>query len=408
MDAIELTTYFDDPGHNEYQRENFDAFLHKVSFKYTVPSIHIAGSNGKSSTAYYLKNIYRAHGLKVGLFTSPFLIKVNEMITINGQNISDEDFLKLIKQNNKLFKKYHLSPFEMQTYIALIYFQQQKCDLAIIECGMGGEIDATNIFTPIMSVITSISLEHTTCLGRSVSEIALTKAGIIKERVPVVTGVLDDEALNTVVEVAAYKKAQVIVSVEPVNVMYANRGYNFGYTVYKDLRINIPAYYSLKDACIALEVVNKLLDRFLVTKREIDKGLGQTSLPVRMEIISEQPLIIIDGSHNPEGIFNLTKSLSNVAESRHIHVLFAAFKDKNIERMLAFLGEHSQDITLTTFPHERARKKEDYHLFLEDFPFKENGIEVLREMITKYPDNCILVTGSIAFAAYVKNGLLGG
>ena len=136
----------------------------------------------------------------------------------------------------------------MQTYIALTYFQQQQCDIAIIECGMGGEIDATNIFTPIASVITSISLEHTAYLGRSVSEIALHKAGIIKEEVPVITGVLSDEALTTIVDVAKSKNSKVVVSVEPANVVYNNRGYNFTYLNYVNLRINTPAYYSMKDA----------------------------------------------------------------------------------------------------------------------------------------------------------------
>lgn len=408
MEDINLNTYFDQIGQSEYQRENFDAFLHKVGFKYNVASIHIAGSNGKGSTANYLANIYRANGLKVGLYTSPFLIKVNEMMNIDGKDISDEDLLNLIKQNDKLFKKYSLSPFEIQTYVALTYFQQQNCDLAIIECGMGGEIDATNIFTPIVSVITSISLEHTAFLGRSISEIALHKAGIIKERVPVVTGVLDDEALNTIIEVAKDRKSNVTVSVEPANVVYNKRGYNFAYSVYKDLRINTPANYSLKDACIALEVVIKLMDKYVVSNYEIHQGLAQTLVPVRMEIVREQPLIIIDGSHNPEGIYNMTKSLRDVAEYRSIHVLFACFRDKNIERMLAFLGEYSRDITLTTFPHGRARKEEDYHLYIEDFPFQENGLKALEEMIIKYPDGCILVTGSLAFSAYIKNYLIGG
>lgn len=406
MEDFNPTNYFDQVGHSEYQRENFDAFLRKVGFQYNIPSIHIAGSNGKGSTAYYLANIYRARGLKVGLFTSPALIKINEMICINGQDISDDQLTKFIFQNDKLFKKYSLSPFEMQTYIALTYFQQQQCDIAIIECGMGGEIDATNIFTPIASVITSISLEHTAYLGRSVSEIALHKAGIIKEEVPVITGVLSDEALTTIVDVAKSKNSKVVVSVEPANVVYNNRGYNFTYLNYVNLRINTPAYYSMKDACIALEVVIKLMDNFPVSEQEIHQGLENTHAPARMEIIRNQPLIIVDGSHNPEGVFNMTKSLLQVAEDRPIHVLFACFRDKNVERMLAYLGEFTRDIVLTTFPHDRARKEDEYNLYLEDFAYQENALSSLQEMIEQYPEDCILVTGSLAFAAYIKNHLI--
>ena len=132
MSKIDLKTYFDKVGHGEYQRENFDSFLNKVNFSYKIPSIHIAGSNGKGSTANYLANIYRAQGYKVGLFTSPYLEIVNEMINVNGQNISDEEMVEIIEHNAKLIDKYSLSPFEIQTFIALTYFEKQKCDIAII------------------------------------------------------------------------------------------------------------------------------------------------------------------------------------------------------------------------------------------------------------------------------------
>ena len=400
--SIDLNKYFDELYKDDYQRENFDDFLKKVGFKYNVPSIHIAGSNGKGSTANYLANIYRASGLKVGLFISPALNKVNEMISINGNDISDDDFSKAINDNEKLFKKYSLSPFEIQTFIALNYFQKQGVDLAIIECGMGGEIDATNIFKPIASIITSISLEHTAYLGRSLCEIAYQKAGIIKEDVPVITGILDEEAINTIVEVTKDKKCSLCSSVEPANVVYSNFGYSFNYMTYKDLRINSAAFYSLKDACIAIETVNALLDRYPVTEEQIKEGLNNTFMPVRMEIASTSPLIIIDGSHNPEGVQNMVKSIPVVTENRPVHVLFACFTDKNIERMLSFLGEYASDITLTTFPNRRARQMDDYFLFLEDYPFKEDALNALEELKAQYPEDAILVTGSLAFAAYMK------
>ena len=405
MSKIDLKTYFEKVGHGEYQRENFDAFLKKVNFAYNVPSIHIAGSNGKGSTANYVANIYRAQGYKVGLYTSPYLEVVNEMININGQNISDEEMIKIIDDNAKLIDKFSLSPFEIQTFVAFTYFQQNKCDLAIIECGMGGEIDATNIFVPVASVITSISLEHTAFLGRSICEIAYQKAGIIKKEVPVITGILEDEAINTIVEVCRENNCQLSVAVEPAKVVYGDKGFNFAYGTLDNLRINSAATYSLKDACIALEVVNKLNNLFPINEQSIKEGLANTYMPVRMEIVKDHPLLIIDGSHNPEGMANLAKSLQNVTENREIHVLFACFRDKNIERMLAYLGEYSKDIVLTTFPHDRARTEEEYFLYMEDYPFKEDTLAALNEMLNTYPDDCILVTGSLAFAAYIKQNL---
>ena len=400
---IDLNSYFESIYKDDYQRENFDDFLKKINFKYSVPSIHIAGSNGKGSTANYLANIYRAHGLKVGLFTSPALNSVNEMININGQNICDEDFSNAIKENEKMFSKYGLSPFEIQTFIALNYFQKQGCDLAIIECGMGGEIDATNIFTPIASIITSISLEHTAFLGRSLCEIAYQKAGIIKDEIPVVTGILAEEAINTIVSVTKEKNCPLRTSVEPANVVYENAGLTFSYMTYKDLRINSAANYSLKDACIAIETVTALMDKYPISEAELRQGLENTYMPARMEVVKKAPLVIVDGSHNPEGVQNMVISLQNLVENREIHVLFACFKDKNIERMISYLGEYAKDITLTTFPNRRSRTMEDYFLYLEDYPFKDDPVLALQELEAQYPDDAILVTGSLAFAAYMKN-----
>ena len=400
---MNLKEYFESVDRGDYQRENFDDFLKKVSFNYNVPSIHIAGSNGKGTTANYLANIYRAHGLKVGLFTSPYLNEVNEMINVNGEDISTEEIESAIKENQKLFDKYGLSAFEIQTYIAFNYFKKSGVDLAIIECGMGGEIDATNIFDPILSIITSISLEHTAFLGRSLCEIAYQKAGVIKDEVPVITGMLDEEALNTIVEVAKEHNSKVICSVEPAKVVYSNYGYTFAYSTYTDLRINSSASYSLKDACIALEAVIRLRDRYPVTEEEVREGLAKTFMPVRMEIVSEKPLIIVDGSHNPEGVINMVKSIHNVAETRDVHVLFACFRDKNVERMLAYLGEYSKDVILTTFPHKRARTEEDYFLYLDDHSFNEDPVAALNELKEKYPEDAILIVGSLAFAAYMKN-----
>ena len=182
----------------DYQRANFDAFLEAVHFSFDIPAIHVAGSNGKGSTSTYFASIYSHNGYKTGLFKSPFLFVPNEMISINGNNISDEDFMAIFSQYKKQIEKFDLSAFETQTFVAFTYFKNSGCDVAVIECGMGGEIDATNIFTPVLSVITSVSLEHTHALGYSISEVAAQKGGIIKEEVPALVGDLPDDALNVI------------------------------------------------------------------------------------------------------------------------------------------------------------------------------------------------------------------
>ena len=399
--SFDINQYFEEMSRDDYQRDNFDEFLKKVKFQYNVPSIHVAGTNGKGSTATYIANIYRAHGLKVGLFTSPYLDRVNEMININGQDISDEELISAIQENQKMFEKFGLSPFEIQTFIAFNYFSKNGCDLAVIECGMGGEIDATNIFTPIASVITSISLEHTAYLGRSLCEIAYQKAGIIKEGVMTITGILNDEAKNTIVEVTKEKRCPLHIAVDASTVVYEN-GITFSYTTYQNLHINTYAIYSLKDACISIETVVCLMETFPVKEEEIRLGLANTVMPVRLEIISKKPSVILDGSHNPDGMLNMTKSLQIIAQNREIHALFACFKDKNIDRMLAYLGEYCKDITLTTFPNKRAKTMDDYFLYLDDHAFKEDAVSAYQELVALYPDDIIIITGSLAFAAYMK------
>ena len=155
----------------KYSRSNYDKYVNDTHFNFNVPSIHITGTNGKGSVANFLNNIYIEKGLKVGLFISPWLNKVNEMISINNNQITDQEIESLFNELFPLFNQYQLTSFEMQTIMAYTYFVRNNVDLAIIEAGIGGYIDATNIINPLLSIITSVSLEHTSYLGRSVSEI---------------------------------------------------------------------------------------------------------------------------------------------------------------------------------------------------------------------------------------------
>ena len=398
---MNLNEYFSKKIRNDYQREYFDHFLKKIGFNYNVPSIHIAGTNGKGSTATYLASIYRHSGLKVGLFISPALVNINEMISINGELISDSNLEKYINEYHKQIDKFDLSAFEIQTFIALKYFADNNCDISIIECGMGGETDATNVFTPILSIITSVSLEHTMFLGRTLSEIALQKCGIIKENVPVILGSNNEDVVNTVYNYAREYSSKVFNVVEPSSVIYSSNGYSFSYGGHNDVKIQSHALYSVKDACLALEAVNVLSSQYAVSEENIIDGLWDTNLPARLSFVRKNPLVIIDGGHNPEAIYNLCISLNNIANSTPIHTVFASFKDKNIERMRAMLGEISADITLTSFDHPRARSYEEYFLFAEDYTYKDDAIRAIREAMTNYPDDIVLITGSLAFAGYI-------
>ena len=397
-----LNKYFLDKTRDDYQRDNFDSFLYKIGFSFKTPAIHIAGTNGKGSTATYIANIYNQAGYKVGLFTSPQINCINDMITINGNPISNEKYYDFLAKNDKYINKYNLSSFEIMTFVALSYFDDEKCDIAIIECGMGGEIDATNIFDSILSIITSVSLEHTSYLGKSVAEIALNKAGIISKNMPVLIGELKEEALNVITRVCSETKSKIFTIDEANNIEFTNDGYSFGYGELTNLFIPSLAEYSLIDARLAIDAVAILKEKFPVKEDDIRNGLKESQIPNRLEKLCETPTLLIDGGHNPEALNNLVSSLEKILNGRKLNVVFCSFKDKNIERMLAAIGSIADDLTLTTFDHPRAREELDYFLFLDEYKYENNCVKAITNYMYSSPEDVTLVTGSFAFASYVR------
>ena len=402
---IDIKEIIDVRESSDYQRDNFDDFLRKVRFSFSRPSIHVAGTNGKGSTANYIASVYQATGLKVGLYTSPALYEINEMIKINGTPISDESLKEIVLDKRKEIDKYELSSFEIITYAAFTYFEKEKCDVCVIECGMGGEIDATNIFTPILSIITSVSLEHTNFLGRSISEIALQKAGIIKEDVPILLGEINDEAKDVIAEVAKENNSKIYTINESHNARLTDDGYIFTYGTIQDIHIKSIAYYSVMDACLAIDAINVLRETLPVTDEKIKEGLYAAYMPCRLERLDKDPLTLIDGGHNPEAFEKLAKSLQKGLISSQIHVLLACFKDKNLIQMLSVIGAAVDSITLTTFDHPRARKEEDFFLYASDYEFIADPVEAYKKLKELYPEDLILITGSLAFAAYMSKRL---
>ncbi len=392
---------------NDYQRDNFDAFLKKVGFKYIIPSIHVTGTNGKGSVCNYLSHIYAANGLKVGLFNSPCSKDLTDMIKINNVDISLESVEILFNQYKKYIDKYDLSSFEIITFIALTYFINEKVDIAIIECGMGGEVDATNIFNPVLSIITNVTSEHTNFLGVSISEIASHKAGIIKNDVPVLIGDIQGDALEVIVNKVKSTKSQIYKVDHFHQELPSKTGYSFSYRPFGELKITSLSKNSIVDACLALEAVNILKEQFPLNEEEVKKGLYCSQLPARFEIHEGKPIIVVDGAHNPDAISKLRSDIENIFPDKVVHVVFACFKDKNITAMLpeiALLGE----LSLTTFEHVRARSSDDYFLYLEDYKFYDDHISLIKDIKANYPEDIILVTGSLAFANLVHQEILDG
>jgi dihydrofolate synthase/folylpolyglutamate synthase len=386
---------------SRYDREDWDRFVAKIHLRLEVPFIHITGSNGKGSTANYIYQIYQASGYKTALFSKPYFYRANEMMQINGVLITDADFARIFTEKEAEIKASNLSSFEIETYIAFAYFNEQKPDLAIIECGMGGATDSTNLAddVPLLSIITTVSLEHTAFLGRTVSEIALNKGGIIKKEAPVLVGQLEESADNVLKDIARRQHSLYYVVDAYHNEVYDKPHYRFEYQPYKALEVLTPAKYQLTNASMALEAVKILQSRFPVSEDGIRHGLLSKPLPCRME---RHRNIILDGAHNPEAVEALMASLVPMAEGKPIHVVFASLRDKNIAVELPRIDRDVAEIVLTTFPSERARNEDDYFLYEGDYSFNPDFKEVINNFMVKYPDDLILITGSLAFAAAAK------
>ena len=384
-------------------RDNLDSFLKKVSFHYDIPSIHVAGTNGKSVVSSMLSNIYRSSGRKVGLFiSSNYKRDICEMIQINGLPISNSELEAYYNENQKLFKKYELSPFDIITFIALSYFQKENVDVAIIECGMGGEYDSTNIFIPILSIITNVSLEHTEYLGVSLSEIALHKAGIIKNNIPTLIGEISGDALDVIVDVAKRKGSKITRIVETHNVNYTENGISFDYKTYRDLEISNFGNINVKNACLAIDVIDLLMENLPVDENALKDGLKDKLPKGKFEVIQGDPLFIIDGAHNPDAINKLRNDVELLGLEKEVFVIFATFKDKNITSMLPEIGLLGK-VYLTTFNNKRARDEFEYFLFLNEYEYNSDYKAIIESIKVEHPDSAIVIAGSNVFASIVSD-----
>ncbi len=399
----DLKVYFDQRNIGNYDRNNYDKFLKEIKANFSFPSVHITGTNGKGSTSNFISNILIKANYKVAFYHSPYFYSPLEMININNNNISEEKFLEYFNKYELYFDKYNLSEFEIETFIALTYFKDENVDIAIIEVGMGGEIDATNVLSnSILQIITSVSLEHTAYLGKSISEIALSKSGIFKENSKVLIGDLPFEAKEVISNQVRLLGSKLYEVSETSFEKVIDNQVSFSYLKFENIRLNTIALYQTKNAKIAIEAALILRERFNISDQNIYDGLKAIELPCRMEKVGKN--IILDGAHNVEAMTNLLDSLQKI-DHPEIITLFAAFKDKNIDGMLSLLSRDSSKVVITTFDHKRARTEEDYFLYLFDYEFNADYKNALDNLIKENEDKLILVTGSLAFVAEVKRYL---
>jgi dihydrofolate synthase/folylpolyglutamate synthase len=321
-----------------YQREgktafkkdltNILAFSKELNFpEKKFKSIHVGGTNGKGSTSHMLASILQQAGYKVGLYTSPHLKSFTERIRINGEEIPEQKVTSFIAKNKAFLEKQRLSFFEMTVGLAFDYFAKERVDIAIIEVGLGGRLDSTNIITPEISVITNIGLDHTEFLGETLPEIAFEKAGIIKKNVPVVIGEKQTEVINVFLEKTKECTSEIYVGLKDD----------------KNYTSDLLGDYQRANAKTAVAAIQQLKG-FTVSEKNISEGLlnvvKNTSLKGRWQVLKENPKVICDTAHNKEGLRIVLNQLSKEGY-RKLHIVLGVVSDKNLGAILPMFPEEA-------------------------------------------------------------------
>ena len=378
--------------------KNIKALLKKLGNpEKRLKIIHVAGTNGKGSVCMMISSILQEAGYKVGVYTSPHLKKFNERIRINDRLITDKEILGYyLKIKPKITSQ---SFFEITTAMAFLYFYEKNVDFAVLEVGLGGRLDATNVANPLASVITNIGLEHTDILGNTIEKIAYEKACIIKRNVPIVTGA-EGKALDTIKKTAKKRNAPLIL-----NKKYKkNRNNTFNINNYKNLKLNnLKGDFQLENASTALTAIEALnkFHNLKINKNIIKNGLRNAKWEGRFEFLGRN--ILIDCAHNPSGFEVLIKEIKKL-DYKKLILVTGLMKDKDIEKIIELLNPVADYFIITKAKNERAAEPEFISQFIKK-PFKiiknpKNALKYAKNIADK--KDLVLVAGSI----YVAGELL--
>ncbi len=377
-------------------RTNFrDYMAYLGNPQYQLKCLHVAGTNGKGSTTNYLRSILQTAGYKVGSFTSPHLVTHLDRIRINDENIPEDYFLQIVNEKQAEWMSWGLSMFQIDTVIAVTYFLEEKCDIAVFEVGLGGRYDSTNVIKPIGAVITNIEMDHMAILGDTIGEIACQKAGIIKPGIPVVTFEKKEEALAVFKKVAAEEKAE-IIEVQPVGNLAISDHIEFDYL---SVHYSLPtiAGYQVLNASAAITLIDYLnrKGQLAVSKGQLQQGV-QTFWNGRFEKVSEEPLVIVDGAHNENGIEGCCDAIDNLHEE--VVIVFSALADKNYSRMLEKLLTKGE-VIVTQFESRRSTTARQLAMgydvkVIEDW---QKAIDYACSL-----GKAVIITGSLYFISMVR------
>ncbi|MFT8823898.1 MAG: folylpolyglutamate synthase/dihydrofolate synthase family protein [Liquorilactobacillus mali] len=391
--------------------------------------IHVTGTNGKGSTVAFLRELLEEQGLKVGTFTSPFIVRFNERIQINKQMIPDNKLLNLVNfivpivaQLDEELADAEGGPteFEIVTALMFLYFSQEKVDIAVVEVGIGGTFDSTNVISkPLVSVITTVAHDHAKLLGNSLAQIAGHKAGIIKENRPVVVGNIPEEALDVIKKKVKEKNAKLYTPSENYSFKEASKkalwgeviDYDgFGLTI-NDLRTSLMGEFQRENAAVALSafLIVSMQKKWHVNSKEIRLAVKRATWPGRFEAVSEKPLVVLDGAHNVAAIDMIAKTIRKNFKSQHVYIIAAMLADKRPREMFAQLSQlPNTTIYGTTFAGPRpVAKVKDVTVKSEGIEYSKNWQEALVKIVAQMSEeDIILITGSLYFVSEVRHYFL--
>ena len=377
------------------------------------PIIHVTGTNGKGSTIAMLSSLFVHHGQKVGAFVSPHLIDYTDRFLINGNVMSEEDFEivgNLVQQAEAtLIDEYEpLSFFEIMTAMALVYFSRKKVEVALLEVGIGGLLDTTNIIHSTMSVITSIGMDHEEMLGNTLEEIAIQKTGIFKQNQVVVLGKLPTEALKVAEVVGKAYNCDIHQFEREFNIEPFEKGLVFTNT---DTQIHIPSLnlkgkYQLENAAVALECFLRFEKKFQlpISLSAIQESFQTVTWPGRMEVVQQSPKVILDGAHNVHALKRFVETVKQYGEDGNQQtILFSALKRKHYKEMVDYLRKELPEarLVVTTFDYVGAIEKTDYPS--SEVKFVEDAQQFIEEYLTQASSKETLwITGSLYFISFIR------
>jgi len=389
----------------------------------SVPAIHVAGSNGKGSTAAFLSSILVEAGYRVGLYTSPHLVNVEERIAIDQQPIAPDAFAAAATLVRGRVEQAiaagdldrPLTYFEFLTAMAFHVFQKQACELQVVEVGLGGRLDATNtIDKPLLCIVTRIDLEHAEHLGSTLEAIAAEKAGIARPGTPVLTFERRPEtlaALKAAVQKAGGSLVDVAkefsASVDPIG----NVTVRVGRSTFHEMPVSLPGEHQVENLALALRAVEALNARgFSINQDQVQMGVGNTRWPGRLEVVRTNPTVLLDGAHNPAGARALAAYLDTLGPEGKLYLVFGAMKDKDIDGLLAPILPHADKVFVTRATIDRAAEILPLEAAARKHHADVTGVASAAEALDRAlslatPNDTVLVTGSLLLIGDVKRHL---